>query len=66
MNLRQMLTLKKHKDEYQAPTCDHKKRVDQAREIFGRPFAFEQGTTWKPRSVPLLTEWMQTRHKENQ
>ena len=35
--------------------------VARARERFGAPFAHEPGATWKPRSTPFLTEWMQSR-----
>lgn len=36
-------------------------RVDEARIRFGGPFAHEPQTRWKPRAVPVLTEWMQSR-----
>lgn len=36
-------------------------RIEEARKRFGGPFAYEEGTTWKPHVVPLLTEWMQSR-----
>ena len=39
-------------------------KVLMARERHGKPFAYETGSAWKPRSVPLLTEWMQSRNKE--
>ena len=39
-------------------------RLQQARERFGQPFAHEPGATWQPRKVPVLTEWMQKRGKE--
>ena len=35
-------------------------KICQARQRHGKPFAFESGATWKPRSVPLLTEWLQS------
>ncbi len=38
-------------------------KVLMARERHGKPFAYETGSGWKPRSVPLLTEWMQSRGK---
>jgi len=36
-------------------------KVLMARERHGKPFAYETGSGWKPRSVPLLTEWLQSR-----
>ena len=33
--------------------------LQRARRRFGRPFAHQRGTDWKPRETPLLTEWMQ-------
>lgn len=38
--------------------------VDAARRRHGKPFAHETGTTFKPRSTRLLTEWMATRVKK--
>lgn len=29
----------------------------QARERFGRPFAHEEGSSWKPTNVPFLTRY---------
>ena len=31
----------------------------EARERHGKPFAHEAGSEWKPRAIPVLTEWMQ-------
>jgi hypothetical protein len=39
-------------------------KVLMARERHGKPFAFESGATWKPRQVPLLLEWLQSRGRE--
>lgn len=39
-------------------------KVAVARQRHGKPFAFESGSNWKPRSVPLLTEWLQGRSRE--
>jgi len=39
-------------------------KVCQARQRHGKPFAFESGAAWKPRSVPLLTEWLQSRGRD--
>ena len=35
--------------------------VERARQRFGKQFAHEPGAKWKPRSTPLLTEWMQSK-----
>lgn len=35
--------------------------IEAARRRFGQPFAHQTGSTWKPRAVPLLVEWMQSR-----
>lgn len=48
-------------------TCEVKtpaSKVEQARKRFGKPFAFESGSPWKPRETPYLTEWMATRTRE--
>lgn len=37
--------------------------VEAARRRFGQRFAHEQGATWKPRTTPLLIEWLQKRGK---
>lgn len=34
-------------------------KICQARERHGKPFAHEAGSTWVPRAVPVLTEWLQ-------
>ncbi len=39
-------------------------KVDLARRRHGKPFAFESGSSWKPREVPLLTEWLSQRTRE--
>ena len=38
-----------------------KSKVDAARERFGQKFCAEQGSTWKPREIPSLTEWFTAR-----
>jgi hypothetical protein len=38
--------------------------VDAARKRFGKPFAHEEGSTWKPRETPLLAEWLASRIQE--
>ena len=40
-------------------------KVTIARQRHGKPFAYESGSNWKPRSVPLLTEWLQSRGRES-
>ncbi len=37
--------------------------VEAARRRFGKAFAHEQGSTWAPRSTPLLIEWLQKKGK---
>ena len=39
-------------------------KLCQAKEKHGKPFAYEAGSNWKPRQVPLLTEWLQGRGRE--
>jgi hypothetical protein len=39
-------------------------KVLMARQRHGKPFAFESGAAWKPRQVPLLTEWLQSRGRD--
>ena len=38
--------------------------IQRARLRFGQKFAFEPGSTWKPRETPLLDEWKANRIKE--
>lgn len=45
-------------------TPQQQEKVDQARERFGKKFAYEPGSEWKPQSEFFLTRWMRTRHKE--
>jgi hypothetical protein len=35
-----------------------------ARQRHGKPFAHESGAEWKPRAVPVLTEWLQSQKRE--
>jgi hypothetical protein len=47
-------------------TSDKQKLKDQlaiARKRHGKPFAYEPNSEWKPRQVPLLTEWMQNQSR---
>lgn len=37
--------------------------IEAARRRFGKAFAHESGATWKPRTTPLLIEWLQTKGK---
>jgi hypothetical protein len=39
-------------------------KICQARERHGKPFAHEQGSTWVPRAVPVLTEWLQKQGRD--
>jgi len=39
-------------------------KVQLARQRHGKPFAFEPGFNWTPRAVPVLTEWLQHRTRE--
>ena len=39
-------------------------KVCQAKVKHGKPFAYEAGSNWKPRQVPLLTEWLQSRGRD--
>jgi len=36
----------------------------EARERHGKPFAHESGSEWKPRAIPVLTEWMQKQGRD--
>ena len=38
--------------------------VARARERFGQAFAHQPGSTWRPRSTPLLNDWLATRNRE--
>lgn len=38
-----------------------RKRIDEARRRFGRPFAHEAGTNWRPRDTLYLTVWLAER-----
>ena len=46
-------------DEQYANDAVREEKILQARERHGKPFAHEQGSTWVPRAVPILTEWLQ-------
>lgn len=37
--------------------------IAKARERHGKPFAFEAGSDWQPKAVPVLTAWLQSRWK---
>ena len=50
-------------DEY-ALDAVREEKICEARKRHGKPFAHESGAEWKPRAVPVLTEWMQHRTKE--
>ena len=44
----------------QALEAVRQEKLCQAKEKHGKPFAYEAGSNWKPRQVPLLTEWLQS------
>ena len=48
-------------DEQYANDAVRVEKICQARERHGKPFAHEAGSEWKPRAIPVLTEWMQSR-----
>lgn len=41
-------------------------KVEEARRRHGKPFAHEEGSNWRPRETPLLTEWMGRRVNGNE
>ena len=44
-----------------------KEQLEEARKKFGRPFAHEEGSNWKPHNVPFLTRYFdQVRQKRQQ
>jgi hypothetical protein len=45
--------------EQYAINAVREEKLLEARERHGKPFAHEQGSTWVPRAVPVLTEWLQ-------
>jgi hypothetical protein len=45
---------------YQKPIS----KLDHARGRFGKPFAADKGSTWVPRTKPVLTEWLESREKK--
>jgi len=51
-------------DEQHVLDAVRAEKVLMARERHGKPFAYEAGSNWKPRQVPLLTEWLQSRGRE--
>tara|TARA_R110000822_G_scaffold30001_2_gene87799 strand:- start:95 stop:265 length:171 start_codon:yes stop_codon:yes gene_type:complete len=51
-------------DEQYALDAVREEKLLEARERHGKPFAHEQGSTWVPRAVPVLTSWMQSHGKE--
>ena len=50
--------------EQHANDAVREEKLLEARERHGKPFAHEQGSTWVPRAVPVLTAWMQSHGKE--
>ena len=47
--------------EQYAINAVREEKLLEARERHGKPFAHEVGSGWKPRAIPVLTEWMQSR-----
>ena len=45
--------------EQYAINAVREEKLLEARERHGKPFAHEQGSTWVPRAVPVLLEWLQ-------
>ena len=41
-------------------------QVARARERFGRPFAYEPGTDWRPHTERVLSQWLAQRLSEKQ
>ena len=39
-------------------------KLEFARQRHGKPFAADKGSTWVPRTKPVLTEWMEARGKK--
>lgn len=39
-------------------------KLEAARRRHGKPFAHDPKSTWKPRSQPVLIEWLASRKKE--
>lgn len=51
-------------DKYERDEAVRAEKVLQARQRHGKPFAFEPGSNWTPRAVPVLTEWLQSQKRE--
>ena len=58
------IEMAKAEREQVQPSQIRTEKLITARERHGKPFAFEKGSEWKPRAVPVLTEWMQHQTKE--
>ena len=39
-------------------------KLELARQRHGKPFAADKGSTWVPRTKPVLTEWLESREKK--
>jgi len=50
--------------EQYAINAVREEKLLEARERHGKPFAHESGSEWKPRAIPVLTEWMQLQKRE--
>ena len=45
---------------YQKPIS----KLEFARQRHGKPFAADKGSTWAPRTKPVLTEWLESKGKK--
>ena len=54
----------KTNDEY-ALDAVREEKICEARKRHGKPFAHEAGSEWKPRAVPVLTEWLQSQKRDD-
>jgi hypothetical protein len=50
--------------EQYAINAVREEKLLEARERHGKPFAHEQGSTWVPRAVPVLTDWLQKQGRD--
>ena len=51
-------------DEQYALDAVREEKILQARERHGKPFAHEAGSEWKPRAIPVLTDWLQKKGRD--
>ena len=50
--------------EQYAINAVREEKLLEARERHGKPFAHEAGSTWVPRAVPVLTDWLQKKGRD--